>query len=90
MLDLLPDDKQETMLAIQLTDIRLSPNDDYTKRWWERNKDRPRCCLKQGIGQDLHLLGKFATNGVEFARALERGRVSVRWSSGIGLLGKWW
>jgi hypothetical protein len=57
----LPDDSPDEPVAralFQLTDLRLSPNVEYAKRWWERNKDRPRWhWLKQGIEQDLHILG---------------------------------
>ena len=45
------------LALFQLTDIRFSSNGDYARRWWDRNKDRPRWhWLKQGIEQDLYLL----------------------------------
>lgn len=55
-----------------LTDIRFSPNGDYAKRWWERNKEKPRWhWLKQGIEQDLHLLDKKHLAWVTWDRDLE-------------------
>ena len=60
LIEALPTDSwrwQVQHALFQLTDIRLSPNGDYAKRWWERNHDKPRWhWLKQGIEQDLHLL----------------------------------
>jgi len=58
-----------TRALFQLTDVRLSPNGDYAKSWWQRNHDKPRWhWLKQGIEQDLNLMAqRRAVNwGVEF------------------------
>jgi hypothetical protein len=45
----------------RITDVRLSPNGNIARAWWERNRNEPRRhWLNQGIEQDLHLLQNWA------------------------------
>lgn len=45
----------------RITDVRLSPNGNIARAWWQRNQNKPRRqWLNQGVEQDLHVLIKWA------------------------------
>lgn len=100
LIELLPSEKDEAVrLALfQLTDVRLSPNGDFAKRWWERNKAKPRWhWLKQGIEQDLFLLHDRAVDWGQDFHARSHLEMATCWrqkpgdgESMVSAWTKWW